>query len=96
MADACSCYDVVRQLLVYTNAVTHKPELMQPVLKEGSCEKCVSVILRKILTLTLFKAVCDPTKLNGGGVAEWNDCFSYDCFWRREKVITKGERDHCR
>lgn len=47
MADACSCYDVVRQLLVYTNAVTHKPELMQPVLKEGSCEKCVLVIIKK-------------------------------------------------
>ena len=23
-------------------------------------------------------AVCVPAKLNGGGVPEWNDCFSYD------------------
>lgn len=24
-------------------------------------------------------AFCVPAKLNGGGVPEWNDCFSYDC-----------------
>lgn len=42
------------------------------------------------LTLTLFKAVCDPTRLKGGGVPEWNDCFSYDCLKEGRKLINEA------
>jgi hypothetical protein len=32
----------------------------------------------QMLLISLRLRACDPAKLKGGGVPEWNDCLSYD------------------